>query len=107
MGKRAVVLVVLLAAAGAAASLAVLGSQGYDGIPDRQRDLDEYRKELEKIGQSNQRMLQDLEQEIQNADGPHLEQLRKEIDVMRGVVEENGKELERVVTRLSEVGDRP
>lgn len=65
--------------------------------------LESYREELEKINQYNQQLLIDLESQIANSDDKHLEQLRKEIIVLKQVIDDNKKELEKVIERLSEM----
>lgn len=68
--------------------------------------LENYKEELEKINQYNQQLLKDLETQIVNSDDEHLEQLKKEIEVLKRVIEDNKKELEQVVKRLSEMNEQ-
>ena len=65
--------------------------------------LEKYREELEKINQYNQQLLVDLESQIINSDDVHLEQLKKEIEVLKQVIDDNKKELDQVIQRLSEM----
>ncbi|MGD8918623.1 MAG: hypothetical protein PVJ16_06840 [Nitrosopumilaceae archaeon] len=65
--------------------------------------LENYKEELEKINQYNQQLLKDLERQIANSDDKHLEQLKKEIKVLKQVINDNKKELDKVIERLSEM----
>ena len=68
--------------------------------------LEKYREELEKINQYNQQLLVDLESQIINSDDVHLEQLKKEIEVLKQVIDDNKKELDQVIQRLSEMEEQ-
>jgi adenylosuccinate synthase len=68
--------------------------------------LEKYREELEKINQYNQQLLIDLENQIANSDDVHLEQLKKEIEVLKQVIDDNKKELDQVIQRLSEMKEQ-
>lgn len=68
--------------------------------------LEKYREELEKINQYNQQLLIDLESQIVNSDDVHLEQLKKEIEVLKQVIDDNKKELDQVIQRLSEMKEQ-
>ncbi len=65
--------------------------------------LENYKYELEKINQYNQKILSDLEQEITNPDNVNLEQLNKEIEVLKRVIKDNKAELEQVIEKLSKM----
>ncbi len=67
--------------------------------------LEEYKNDLEKINQYNQQVLNDLEKKITDSDDVHLEQLKKEIEVIKQVINDNKKELEQVIKKLSEMQD--
>jgi peptidoglycan hydrolase CwlO-like protein len=69
--------------------------------------LDNYRTELEKINQYNQKVLSDLEQKITNSDNANLEQLNKEIEVLKRVIKDNTAELEQVIEKLSKMEPNP
>ena len=69
-------------------------------------ELEKYREELEKINQYNQQLLIDLESQIANSDDVHLEQLKKEIEVLKQVIDDNKKELDQVIQRLSEMKEQ-
>ncbi|NIM25787.1 MAG: hypothetical protein GTN35_05570 [Nitrososphaeria archaeon] len=65
--------------------------------------LEIYKEELEKINQYNQQLLSDLEKQITESDDANLEQLKKEIEVLTKVIDDNKKELEQVIQKLSEL----
>ena len=65
--------------------------------------LEIYKQELEKINQYNQQLLKDLEIQIRESDDANLEQLRKEVEVLKKVIDDNKKELEQVIKKLSEM----
>ncbi len=65
--------------------------------------LEKYKNDLEKINQYNQQVLNDLEKKITDSDDVHLEQLKKEIEVIKHVINDNKKELEQVIKKLLEM----
>ena len=65
--------------------------------------LEKYKKDLEKINQYNQQILNDLEKKITESDSVHLEQLEKEIAVLKRVITDNKKEIDQVIAKLSEM----
>ena len=65
--------------------------------------LELYKEELEKIDQYHQQILKDLETQIVNSDDENLEQIKKEIEVLKKVIDDNKKELEQVIKKLSEM----
>ncbi len=67
--------------------------------------LEKYKNDLEKINQYNQQILNDLVKKIKDSDDIHLEQLKKEIEVIKQVINDNKKELEQVIKKLSEMQD--
>lgn len=67
--------------------------------------LEKYKEDLEKINQYNQQVLDGLEKKIAESDDVHLEQIKKEIEVLKRVIEDNKKELEQVIKKLSEMKD--
>lgn len=69
--------------------------------------LENYKYELEKINQYNQKILFDLEQEITNSDNVNLEQLNKEIEVLKRVIKDNTAEIEQVIEKLSKMELNP
>jgi len=67
--------------------------------------LEKYQEDLEKINQYNQQVLSDLEKKITESDDVHLEQIKKEIEVLKKVINDNKKELQQVIKKLSEIKD--
>jgi predicted PurR-regulated permease PerM len=76
-------------------------------ISNQYEKLENYKNELEKINQYNQQILEDLEKQIKNPDDSSLEQIRKEIDVVKRVINDNKVELEKVIERLSQTESIP
>ena len=100
-----IVIIVVLAVGGLVISLGFITNQNYDEIPEisnQYEKLEEYKKELEKINQSNQQILKDLEESIKNSDDVHLEQINEEIATIKQVIDDNTKELERIIKKLSQ-----
>lgn len=67
--------------------------------------LEKYKEDLEKINQNNLQILNDLEKKITESDDVHLEQIKKEIEVLKQVINDNKAELEQVIKKLSEMQD--
>jgi len=91
-------------------SLGILINQEIVNVPEitsQYEKLEIYKNELEKINQNNQQILEDLEDQIKNSDDVHLDQINKEIKVIKQVIEENKAELEQVITKLSEMKSQP
>ena len=65
--------------------------------------LENYKKELEKINQYNQKVLDELEQKITDSENVELEQLREEIKILKQVISDNKAELEEILQKLSEM----
>lgn len=63
--------------------------------------LTTYKEELEKINQYNQKILNDLQQQVNNSDNENLEQIKQEIQVLKRVINENKAELDQVIEKLS------
>lgn len=76
-------------------------------ISDQYIKLEKYKNELEKINQYNQQILADLENQIKNSDNEQLEQINKEIEVVKRVINDNKAELEQVIQRLSKMEPNP
>lgn len=76
-------------------------------ISNQYEKLENYKNELEKLNQYNQQILEDLEEQIKNSDDSSLEQIRKEIDVVKHVINDNKLELEKVIERLSKIESTP
>ena len=104
-----IVLVVVLAIGGSVIALGFLTEPEYVELKDLTpfEKLEKYRDNLEEINQYNQNMLSDLESQITNSDNENLEQLTKEIEVLKRVISENKAELERVIERLAEMQSGP
>jgi len=105
-----IILITILSVGSIVISLGFLTSQEYIDVPeisDQYEKLEEYKNELEKINQHNQQVLEDLEDQIKNSDDVHLDQINKEIKVIKQVIEENKAELEQVITKLSQMESPP
>ena len=105
-----VVIITVLAIVSAVIVLGFLTNQEYvkvSEITEQIEKLEMYKNELEQINQFNLQMLEDLETQIKNSDNIHLEQINDEIDVIKQVIDENKKELEQVLDRLSEMESTP
>ena len=76
-------------------------------ISNQYENLEKYKNELEKISQYNQQILEDLEEQFKNSDDVHLEQINEEIAVIKRVVNENTKELEQIIKKLSQMESEP
>ena len=101
-----IVLIVVLVIGSIVASLGFLINQGYveiSEITNQIEKLETYKNELEKINQLNLQMLEDLETQIKNSDDIHFEQINDEIDVITQVINENKKELEQIIEKLSQL----
>ena len=89
-------------------SVGLLSNQGVEEVVNTltpYEKLEEYKNDLEKINQYNQQVLNDLEKKITDSDDVHLKQLKKEIEVIKQVINDNKKELEQVIKKLSEMQD--
>lgn len=101
-----IVLIAVLAIGGLLISLGVLTNQNYNDISEisSQYDkLEKYKNELEKINLHNQKMLQDLEEQIKMSDDVNLIQINHEINVIKKVISENKAELENIIKKLSQM----
>ena len=101
-----IVLASVLVVGSAVILLGFLTNQGSVDIPEisnQYAKLEQYKTELEKINNSNQEILETLEEQIKNSDDVHLEQIKQEIEVVKRVIGENKAELEDVIKRLSEM----
>ena len=91
-------------------SLGILSNQGNEEIVNNltpYENLENYRKDLEKMIMRNQQVLKDLEKQITESDDVHLEQVKREIEVLKRVINDNKAELEQVIKKLSESRDAP
>ena len=101
-----IILIAVLAIGGLVFSLGLLTNQNYDEIPEisSQYDkLEKYKNELEKINLHNQKILQDLEEQIKNSDDINLDHINQEIDVIKKVINENKAELEDIIKKISQM----
>ncbi len=105
-----IIFIVVLSVVGIVISLGFLTSEKYIDVPEITRQyekLELYKNELEKINQQNQKVLNDLEDQIKNPDDVHLERINEEIEIIKRVIEENKAELEQVITKLSQIESDP
>jgi uncharacterized membrane protein YhiD involved in acid resistance len=89
-------------------SIGFLSNQGVEEIVNTlspYEKLEKYKEDLEKINQYNQQVLNDLEKKITESDNVHLEQIKKEIEVLKQVINDNKAELEQVIKKLSDMKD--
>ena len=101
--RLSIAVLIAAIAIGSIVILVGLTNQEYAEISDQYKKLENYKIELEKINKNNQQILEDLEKQIKSSDDSSLDQIRKEIDVAKRVIEENKAELERVIERLSQI----
>ena len=105
-----IILIAVLSIGSIVISLGFLTSQEYIDVPeitDQYDKLESYKNELEKINQQNQKVLNELEDEIKNSDDVHIDQINDEIAVIKRVIEENKAELEQVIMKLSQMESDP
>jgi len=74
---------------------------------DPYEKLQTYKEELEKINQYNQQLLLELEDKLINSDNSSLNQLHREITVLKRVIDDNKMELEQVIKKLSTMNSPP
>jgi len=104
-----IVLIAVLVVGSLVISLGFLTNQNYDENPEiynQYEELEKYKNELEKINHYNQQIikdLDDLEESIKNSDDIHLEQINEEIETIKQVIDDNTKELERIIKKLSQI----
>ena len=105
-----IVLITILIIGAIVISFGYLTNQKYVQIIEESntyKKLQNYKGELEKINQYNQQLLSELETKIANSDDSHLEQLNKEIEVIKRVISDNKAELEQVIKKLSTTESKP
>ncbi|BDQ30009.1 MAG: hypothetical protein K5798_00845 [Nitrosopumilus sp.] len=110
MRSSIVILIAVVIVGSVVIILGFLTNQEYveiSEISNQYEKLENYKNELEKINQYNQQILEDLEEQIKNSDDSSLEQIRKEIDVVKRVINDNKVELEKVIERLSQTESTP
>lgn len=107
MRPAIIVLIPALVIGGTVISLGFLTNQEQE-IPQTVtpfEKLQNYKEELEKINQYNQKILEELEQNV--IDSANVEQLQEEIKVLKKVIADNKAEIEQVTQRLSEMESSP
>lgn len=90
-------------------SIGLLTNQSVDKVVTNltpHEKLENYKEELEKINLYNQQLLNDLERQIANSDDEHIDQIKKEIEILKRVIDDNKKELEKVIERLSKMEEQ-
>lgn len=110
MRSSIIILIAVVVVGSVVIILGFLTNQEYveiSEISNQYEKLENYKNELEKINQYNQQILEDLEKQIKNPDDSSLEQIRKEIDVVKRVINDNKVELEKVIERLSQTESVP
>ena len=109
MRQGIVILILVLAVASIVISLDFLADQEYviPEIYNQYENLEEYKNGLENIILYNQQILEDLEEQFKNSDDPNLDQINKEIAVIKQVLNENKKELEQIIKKLSQMQSEP
>lgn len=110
MRPSTIALIIVLIIGSIVISLGLLTNQEFSevsNIPNQYENLEKYKNELEKINLYNQEILEDLERQFNSADDVHLAQLKKEIAVIRQVIDENKAELEQVIKKLSNMKNSP
>ena len=91
-------------------SLGILTNQEIVDVPEitsQYEKVEKYKNELEKINQYNQQVLEDLEYQINNSDDIPIDEINKEIEVIKRVINENKAELEQVIEKLSQMESNP
>ena len=101
-----VIIIAALAVGGIVTISGFITNQEIREVPNFSEISDPYVK-LEKINQYNKQVLQDLENQLKNSDNEQLEQINKEIEVVKRVINDNKAELEQVIQRLSKMESNP
>ncbi|MCV0410820.1 hypothetical protein [Nitrosopumilus sp.] len=110
MRSSIVILIAVVVVGSVVIILGFLTNQEYveiSEISNQYEKLENYKNELEKMNQYHQQILEDLEKQIKNSDDSSLEQIRKEIDIVKRVINDNKVELEKVIERLSQTESAP
>jgi len=105
-----IILIAVLSVGSVVISLGFLTTPEYLDVPEissQYEKLEKYKNELEKINQYNQKVLNDLENQIKNSDDVHIDQINEEIKVIKRVIKENKAELEQVISKLSQMESDP
>ncbi len=110
MKQGIVVLILVLAVGSVVIFLGFLEDQEYVKIPEisnQYKNLEEYRNGLDQIIWYNQQILEDMEGQFKNSDDVNLDQINEEIAVIKQVLNENKKELEQIIKKLSQMESKP
>jgi len=105
-----IVLIVVLSIGSLIITTGFISNSKFVDIPKISNQYDnllKYKNELEKINQYNQKILDELENEIKNSDDVNLNQINNEIEVLKRVINENKSELEQIVIKLSQMEENP
>jgi len=107
--RLGIIVLIAVIAVGGLVILGLAASQKHvvPEISSQYEKLEIYKNELEKINQSNRQALKDLEERIKNSDDVHLEQINKEIAVIRKILDQNAAELDEVIKKLSQMESYP
>ena len=101
-----IILIITLSVGSLIIATGFISNSNYVDIPNISTQYDnllKYKNELEKINQYNQKILNELENEIKNSDDVNINQINNEIEVLKQVINENKFELEQIITKLSEI----
>jgi len=105
-----IVLISVLVVGSIVISLGFLTNQDYievSEISNQYENLEKYKNELEKINQYNQQILKELEEQFKNSTDINLGPINEEIEVVKQVINENKKELEQIIQKLSQTESKP
>jgi len=105
-----IILIIILSVGSLIIATGFISNSNYVDIPNISTQYDnllKYKNELEKINQYNQKILNELENEIKNSDDVNINQINNEIEVLKQVINENKSELEQIITKLSEIEKDP
>ncbi|WP_348625418.1 hypothetical protein [Nitrosopumilus sp. Nsub] len=105
-----IVLIVVLSIGSIIITTGFISNSKFVDIPKISNQYDnllKYKNELEKINQYNQKILNELENEIKNSDDVNINQINNEIEVLKRVIDENKSELEQIIIKLSQMEENP
>ena len=105
-----IVLIVVLSIGSLIITTGFISNSKFTDIPkisNQHDNLLKYKNELEKINQYNQKILNELENEIKNSDDVNINQINNEIEVLKRVIDENKSELEQIIIKLSQMEENP
>ena len=105
-----IVLIVVLSIGSLIIATGFISNSKFTDIPKISNQYDnliKYKNELDKINQYNQKILNELENEIKNSDDVNINQINNEIEVLKRVIDENKSELEQIIIKLSQIEENP